>query len=168
MAIIGNIFKLEKQLKERNIDFVFDYFKQALDPNSDVHKRIFKLPLGAFERVDLENGAFALEQSYYTKHREDCFIESHKKFIDFQLILSGTEQMEYIDVDKLTAKKEYDQKKDLIIYNTTLNTSKFVLQKQDLAIFFPEDAHMGPPMFNEPELVFKTVIKYPIEQYGVL
>lgn len=167
MAIIGNIYKLEKLLQDKNLGFVFDYFRNALNINSTVHKRIMNLPLGAFERVDLENGSFALEQAYYTKKREDCFVESHRKFIDFQLILSGTEQMEYIDVDKLSVKEEYDDKKDLIIYNTPLNTSKFVLQKQDLAIFFPEDAHIGPPMFNKPELVYKTVIKYPIEAYGI-
>ena len=49
----------------------------------------------------ITDNIFALEQVFYTKDRKECFIESHKKYIDFQLILSGNEQMEYIDIDKL-------------------------------------------------------------------
>lgn len=163
MAIIGNIYKLEKFLKDKDLDIVFDYFKQAIDRDSEIHKRIFDLPVGSFEKVDITDDIFALEQVFYTQDREDCFIESHKKYIDFQLILSGSEQMEYIDKDKLEVDKIYDDEKDLITYKLVDNTSKFVLQDNDLAIFFPDDAHIGLPKYKEPELCFKTVIKFPVE-----
>lgn len=165
MAIIGNLFKLEKQLSDKNLKAVFEYFKQALDSNSEVNKRIFSLPAGSFEKVPLTDGIFALEQVFYTKDREECFIESHKKYIDFQLVLQGTEEMEYIDIDKLSVDKSYDDSKDLITYKLVDNTSKFVLQKADLAIFFPDDGHIGLPMHKEKSLVYKTVIKLPIELY---
>jgi YhcH/YjgK/YiaL family protein len=165
MAIIGNIYKLEKFLKNKKLDIVFDYFKQAIDKNNNIHKRIYNLPVGSFERVDLQDDIFALEQVFYTKDREECFIESHKKYIDFQLILSGTEQMEYIDIDKLDIDKEYDEDKDLITYKMVDNTSRFLLEKNDLAIFFPDDGHIGLPKYGKPELVYKTVIKFPMELY---
>jgi YhcH/YjgK/YiaL family protein len=165
MAIIGNIYKLEKFLKDKGLDIVFDYFKQSIDKNSEIHKRIFDLPVGSFEKVNITDDIFALEQVFYTKDREECFIESHKKYIDFQLILSGNEQMEYIDIDKLEVENSYDEQKDLITYKLVDNTSKFLLQNNDLAIFFPDDAHIGLPKYKESELVYKTVIKFPVKLY---
>ena len=163
MAIIGNIYKLEKFLDNKNLNIIFDYFKEALNPNSHIHKRIYSLHAGSFEKVPITDYIFALEQVFYTKDRELCFIESHRKYIDFQLILSGNEQMEYVDIDKLEIETSYDQEKDLIVYKFTDNTSKFLLQKEDLAIFFPDDAHIGLSKFEDSELVYKTVIKLPIE-----
>lgn len=165
MAIIGNIYKLEEFLSKKNLDVIFNYFKEAINKNSNTHKRILNLPIGSFEKVNITENIFALEQVFYTKDRESCFIESHKKFIDFQLILKGTEQMEYIDIDKLEIEKNYDEEKDLITYKLVDNTSKFLLQKNDLAIFFPDDAHIGLPQFKTSELVYKTVIKLPLELY---
>jgi len=163
MAIIGNIYKLEKFLEDKNLNIVFDYFKQSINKDSEVHKRIFSLPVGAFEKINITDDIFALEQVFYTKERKDCFIESHKRYIDFQLILSGNEQMEYIDIDKLKVENYYDKEKDLITYIMVDNTSKFLLQENDLAIFFPDDGHIGLPKYNDSKLCYKTVIKFPIE-----
>lgn len=165
MAIIGNLYKIEEFLSDKKLDVVFEYFRKALDRKSDVHSRILGRPLGAFEKVKITDEIFALEQVYYTKEREQCFIESHRKYIDFQLIVRGNEQMEYIDVDKLEIDCCYDEVKDLIKYKMTDITSKFLLQEHDIAIFFPDDAHIGLPKVDHPELVYKTVIKLPMELY---
>lgn len=168
MAIIGNLYKLEKFFeKEKNLDIVFDYFKKAIDKNSEVYKRIISLPVGAFEKVNITDDIFALEQVFYTKNREKCFIESHKKYIDFQLVVSGIEQMEYIDIDKLTIDNPYNETKDLITYKIQNNTSKFLLEGQGLAIYFADDGHIGLPIFEKESLVYKTVIKFPIDLYNV-
>ncbi|EHU6961879.1 YhcH/YjgK/YiaL family protein, partial [Campylobacter coli] len=106
---------------------------------------------------------FSLEQNYMTKSRNECFWESHKKFIDIQLHLDGIEQMEFIDASYLEILEEYDQEKDLTIYNDSSYSDKIVMRKNDIAIFFPEDAHLGMAMYNKmPSNVLKTVIKYPI------
>lgn len=165
MAIIGNLNKIKNFLNKKELDLIFNYFEEATNKNSDIYKRIFNLPIGSFEKVNLTDDIFALEQVFYTKNREDCFIESHKNYIDFQLILCGNEQMEYIDIDKLEIENFYDEKKDLITYKLVDNTSKFLLQEKDLAIFFPDDAHMGLPKFKTSELVYKTVIKLPISKW---
>ena len=60
------------------------------------------------------------------------------------------------------------EKKDLITYNFVDDTSKFLLQGNDLAIFFPDDAHIGLPKYKESELVYKTVIKFPVSLYNDL
>jgi biofilm protein TabA len=161
MAIIGNLNKLKKQLLNKNLDAVFDYFIEALDKQSGIHKRILNLPVGSFDKVNITNEIFALEQVFYTQDRVDCFIESHRKYIDFQLILQGVEQMEYIDIGKLKIDRKYDEKKDLITYKFVSNTSRFLMEEGDLAIFFTDDGHMGLPQYKNPELVYKTVVKVP-------
>lgn len=161
MAIVGNLYKLEKQLTDTNLDVVFNYFKQALDINSSVHKRIFELPTGSFEKETLKNGIFAFEQVALTQNIEKCFIESHKKYVDFQLLLDGVEEMGYIDIDKLHIDTPYCETKDLVTYHMQTNISKFVLEKADLAIFFPEDGHIGLAMHEKKSLIHKVVIKVP-------
>lgn len=165
MAIIGNLHKIEKLLDDKELDLVFKYFKQAIQKGSEVHSRILNRPVGAFEKIKITDDIFALEQVFYTKDREKCFIESHRKYIDFQLIISGSEQMEYIDVDKLEIDSSYSEAKDLVTYKMVNNTSKFLLQDNDLAIFFPDDAHIGLPKAKQVELVYKTVIKLPTGLY---
>lgn len=165
MAIIGNLYKIEKQLTDINLNVVFDYFKQALNKNSSIHKRIFGLPLDSFEKVTLENGILAFEQVAVTKDRKECFIESHKKYIDFQLILDGVEAMEYIDIDKLKIDTSYDTSKDLVTYHMVENTSKFVMEKGDLAIYFPDDGHVGLSKYKDKCIIHKVVVKLPVELY---
>ena len=88
MAVIGNIYQLRQQLHKNKLDVVFDYLEASLNKNTAVSKRIKDYEIGAFERVDIVGQEiFALEQVFMTKSRENCFFESHLKYIDFQLIL---------------------------------------------------------------------------------
>lgn len=160
MAIITNIHHIHRFL---NNSIALEYLYSVCN---EVHKnrlRIFELPLNICKKEYISKDFFSLEQNYITKSRNECFWESHKKFIDIQLHLHGIEQMEIIDLSYLEILEEYDQKKDLIIYNDNLYSDKIVMRKNDIAIFFPEDAHLGMAMYNEiPSNVLKTVIKYPI------
>ncbi len=165
MAIISNFNNLKPFLKRKKLEIIIEYFQEALNNSSKIHNRIKSLPIGSFEKVILTKDIYALEQVFYTKNREECFIESHKKYIDFQLVISGNEQMEYIDINKLETKRYYNKQKDLITYKLVDNTSKFLLQEKDLAIFFPDDGHIGCPKYNEVEVVYKTVVKFPMEFY---
>ncbi|WP_304543447.1 YhcH/YjgK/YiaL family protein [Sulfurimonas microaerophilic] len=162
MAIIGNLYKVESLFKEKKFAVVFDYFKQVLDPDNKIHKRLKALSSGSCEKYMLNDDIFVLEQVFYTKNRSECFIESHKKYVDFQLIVSGAEQMEYIDIDKVAVDQEYDEATDFITYKIVDNTSKFLLESGDLAVYFPDDGHVGLAMYEKPLLVHKAVIKVPV------
>lgn len=163
MAILTNINNLEKFLKNK---IVLDYLKSVNTEDSEDRKRIFSLPAGSFEKHDLGSGVFALEQSYMTKDRSECFWETHRKYIDIQVHLDGIEQMEHVDFSKLKVKFDYDETKDLILYEDIKDSNKIVMQPNDIAIYFPNDAHMGLPMYdNQVSRVFKTVIKFPVEMW---
>ena len=161
MAIIGNIHHIQKRLSKQNLNIVFDYLTQAVDTNSHISQQLFSLPLNSFEKVVLEDGIFAFLQVATTKPIDECFIESHKKYVDFQLIVEGIEEMHYIHTEKLTIDRPYDEEKDLVSYVMHKNTSKFLLESGDLAIFFPEDGHVGLSMYQKPSNIKKVVIKVP-------
>ena len=163
MAIVGNLYKLEKHFSQPTLGLVFTYLKKALDESSDVSKHLHALPLGTFEKHTLEDGVFAFLQVAHTQNIETCFIESHKKYVDFQLLVAGSEEMGYIDVDKLEVDVPYDEAKDLITYAMQENFSKFVLEAQDMAVFFPEDGHIGLAQYKTKSLIRKVVVKVPVK-----
>lgn len=164
MAIISTLKNLKYYFSNEEVfDLIFSYFTQCLMTDSIENRRINQLKVGAFDKYYLTSDIFAIEQVFITKNRDECFIESHKEYIDFQMVINGNEQMEYTDINKLSTSNLYDKDKDLTIYNMSENMSKILLSKGDIAIFFPDDAHIGLPMYKQEELVRKTVIKLPIK-----
>ena len=59
-------------------------------------------PVGHYE---LENEIFANIDEYTTKLFEDCKFEAHKKYIDIQILTTGTEQLDYINIEGLAVSK---------------------------------------------------------------
>ncbi|EAK9882089.1 DUF386 domain-containing protein [Campylobacter lari] len=160
MAIITNIHHIHKFLKNR---IALEYLYSVCESNHQNWFQILDLPLKSCKKKYVSEDFFVLEQHYITKPRSECFWESHKKYIDIQLHLDGVEQMEFIDVSHTKILEEYDQEKDLIIYNDNIYSNKIIMRKNDIAIFFPEDVHLGMAMYNEnPSNILKTVIKYPL------
>ena len=162
MAIIGNFFQIQKQLKNKGLDLVFNYLELSLSNDSVVSKRLKNYAVGSFERIELSQEVFALEQVFLTKSRETCFFESHMKYIDFQLMLEGEEQMEILHQKDAKISHPYDESQDLILYNHSNETSKILMKSGDLAIYFPNDIHMGLGWKNSSVLVRKTVVKLPV------
>ena len=163
MAIVGNLYKLEKHFENVRLNPVFDYLKLATDMSSSVYKKLFSLPVGSFEKHILDDGIISFLQVDYTKELSKCFIESHRRYVDFQLLVVGSEEMGYIDIDNLTISKPYDVDADLIVYNMKNQFSRFVMESESLAIFFPEDGHIGLARYQENTLIRKVVLKVPID-----
>ena len=161
MAIITNISHVHNFLRD---DISLEYLYSVCDNNHVNQKRILNLSLGACRKEYIGSELFVLEQSYMTKFRSDCFWESHKRFIDIQLHLDGIEQMEFVDIKRLEILEPYNREKDLVVYRDSFCVNRVVMQKNDVVIFFPEDAHLGMSMYNKsPSHIHKTVIKYPLE-----
>ena len=159
MAVFGNIEVIKEQVDFGKFKNAFDYLDKVLEIGSSDHERLVSLLIGAFEKVELDSDNFGLEQVYMSKNREDCFFESHKKYIDVQFILEGEEIIEVADKDNLNVSMPYSEEMDLIKYEMTDNTSVLRLKKGDVAIFYPEDAHMPCVKINSSVKVVKTVVK---------
>lgn len=155
------ITKLDKILDMGLPDGAVDYLKSLYHDGSEAVKRIHSLTPPSFVRFDVTGDIFAMEQTFVTKDRADCFFESHRKYVDIQIIIGGTEQLELADISRLMVDKEYDAEKDLITYKDYGKACRLVLQRFDAAVFYPDDAHLCVSRFDIPERVYKTVLKVP-------
>lgn len=164
MALFGQIPLVKKQVT-LSVGFVtaFDYVTEILSQGSAARRRIENLAAGTSEKIELTGGVFAIEQVYYTKPRPEGFFESHKKYIDVQVVVEGVEAMEVADTAQMTISEPYLPEKDLIKYADTTATSVIRVGQGAVAIFYPTDGHM-PTLQLEggPVLVRKTVVKVPV------
>jgi YhcH/YjgK/YiaL family protein len=100
---------------------------------------------------------FALVQEYRTKPDVEGFWESHRRYIDVQHVISGTERMGYANIERLTPRQPYEADKDLLIHD---GPGDFVTVAAGMfTIFKPQDAHMPCLSPGEPTQVRKVVIK---------
>jgi len=162
MAIVTKL-KSSYIEKLKIIPEIFDYIN-SLD---DVLKRI-SIQKNQMVKKDLGHGIFALEQVFETKEIKDCFYESHKKYVDIQIMLEGSEIMHLFDISSDKASfLSYDEQTDFCIYdvNNEIVTNLF-MTSGDAYVFFPNDGHLGMLKDNVSSLVKKTVIKVPYERYA--
>ena len=95
----------------------------------------------ALGRHDVNEGFFYNVIEYDTTNEEDKPYESHREYVDIQLLLSGEEIMQVIDTDRLRVKEQYDLTKDCTIYEPSNNAAFIVLRPGSVMILYPKDAH---------------------------
>jgi YhcH/YjgK/YiaL family protein len=100
---------------------------------------------------------FVLVQEYGTKPVSEGKWEAHKRYIDIQYVVSGTEKMGYAFAKDLTEDTEYDKTNDFLLYIGKGNM--LVCRKGTFVIFFPDDAHMPCIRSGKTNNVKKAVIK---------
>ena len=159
MAIFGSLEQVREEANHIKFATAFAYLEKVLQQGSEENIRLLNLSLNAFEKVPLDTDNFALEQTYTSKEREACFFESHRQYIDVQFILEGEELIEVANSSTLVVAMPYNEKMDLIKYESSSDTSIIRLKKGDVAIFYPNDAHMPCIKVNESTKVVKTVVK---------
>ncbi len=133
--------------------------------NSSFEKAFEYIRKTDFEKMELGKHIiegdllFALLMEYETKDMEDCKLESHRKYIDVQCILSGSEIIGVTPLGAQPVTKEYDANEDYALYDNVAS-SMIRLDTGQFAIFFPKDTHMPCLQINgKPEKVKKVVVK---------
>ena len=159
MAIFGNIETVKEQINYKKFEKAFLYIQKLQDKNSLEYKSLNNIGLDECNKIVLDENCFVLEQAYITKEKKDCFFESHRKYIDIQYIFSGVEIMEVKNINKLQITKEYDNTLDFAKYAQNENASVLIINENELAIFYPNDAHMPCIKLNENQKVIKAVFK---------
>lgn len=163
MAIFGSLATVRQQLgQNKQFESAFAYLDDAFHPGSAASLRLQQLVEGKSDRIDLANGAFALEQAYKTKSRAEGFFESHRAYIDVQVVVSGEEFIEVADVRGLQVKEDRTPAKDVIIYHMTDQSSPLRMRAGDAAILYPIDGHMPSIATEAPTTVRKIVVKVPV------
>ena len=88
--------------------------------------------------------------------------EAHKRYIDIQYIIEGTEKIGVTSED-LEIVTPYDDKKDIEFFKTNNDTNYVLMEKGDFLILYPNDKHMPCIMNGRSCHVKKAVAKVLIE-----
>jgi len=99
---------------------------------------------------------YAIIQEYETIPPEQGRWEAHRRYIDLQYVIDGSERIGYAPLGRLEA-GVYEPERDFLPLNgmgefLTLTTGDFML-------LFPEDAHLPRIAVAVPALVRKVVVK---------
>lgn len=112
-----------------------------------------------------DDGTYVMIQEYETKSPDLCDWEAHKKYVDFQFILSGCER---VGVSALSQMKqgEYDEKIDFTIcFGEPMQT--ITLSEGNGIVLMPEDVHMPCLSIDgESTHIRKAVFKIPVECFN--
>lgn len=87
---------------------------------------------------------FAIVMSYDTRERCDAMLESHRKYVDIQAVLTEAEGIDWFPREGLEVKIPYDAEKDAMFYHRLDGTAPAHLEMKPgrFVILYPEDAHM--------------------------
>jgi len=115
--------------------------------------------------ADHENGKFIVDgqRLYYTVMeptvREDCdgLFESHRKYIDVQVILRGTDVVGYTHTDTLTLKEDLGDDADALLYEGS--DSLISVPTGSFYIAYPQDAHKPNIVSSDKTPLKKAVFK---------
>ncbi|MEW6236334.1 MAG: YhcH/YjgK/YiaL family protein [Candidatus Omnitrophota bacterium] len=126
-------------------------FEFLLDLKPDAEEKKFEI---------IGEDVFARIMSYETLPPEKTGLETHRIYADIQLLLAGTERIEWHPKALLEVKTPYNPEKDIEFHHcgkpapahTDLSPGLFVL-------YLPQDAHRPQLAINGPERVKKVVIK---------
>jgi len=127
---------------------------------SEALKYLENTDLSEFENGKYEikgDEIFVIIQDYNTKPLSEGKFEAHKKYIDIQYIIKGSEKMGYTYVHNLQSASEYDETKDIVFFEG--NGDFVTVDEGFFTIFYPQDAHMPGIQSKKSEYVKKAVIK---------
>lgn len=146
----------------------FEYLRHCFTKGTSEHAGLLALADGETRRVELANGVYAMESAYCSRGREDCFFESHRRYIDVQALVEGEESIEVASIERLRVSSDYAPDKDLVKYADFDFASRLRLVPGEVAILFPPDGHMPCLRIADSVLVRKTVVKIPVPTGGAL
>jgi YhcH/YjgK/YiaL family protein len=112
---------------------------------------------------DIGEGCEARVMSYQTEPAAQRRWESHRRYIDIQLVITGAERMEVGPVTALDGATGYDATNDVTFYaGARGEVTSLVVDAGTFAIFWPDDAHRPNIAIGAPSAVRKVVVKVPV------
>lgn len=146
--VVGTLSKCEQY-------YVFgENFKKAFEflKNNDIRE----MELGRYD-IDGDN-VFILVQEYTSKTTDNCGLEAHNIYADVHYVAEGFEYIGYTPRERAGEEKTpYDPKADAVFFEK--ECEYVLLAKGDIAIVFPDDAHMPQKRALVPVTVRKACIK---------
>jgi len=128
--------------------------------SESIEKALSYLSETDFSKMDGEyeiegRDIYAIVNSYKTKDLKDGRLEGHRKYIDVQYMVNGSEKMGYAPLEDQKISTDYDGEKDFMFYEGDATFTE--VKKGMFAIFYPTDLHM--PGIGSGNEVVKVVVK---------
>jgi len=103
----------------------------------------------------------AIVSEYETKRQDENGYEAHRANIDIQYLISGSEKIACLPIEKLDETKPYSDEKDAAFYSAdvAILPQEILIGDDYFAIFFPQDGHMPQLCMDAPTPVKKVVVK---------
>ena len=86
--------------------------------------------------------AFVGASTYTTKPWYECKFEAHRKYIDIQFVVKGSEDIYLCDADSIKVKEDFQPGGDIAFYADCEEYNTAHLNAGDFVIIFPGEAHM--------------------------
>lgn len=115
-------------------------------------------------RHDVDENFYYNIQEYETKVNPSKHFESHVKYVDVQVLISGEETLQVVDVNRLRVEEPYDEVKERILYYATTEAASIVLRSGTFVVLYPKDAHRTIAFNGNPGKVKKIVGKVKINE----
>lgn len=113
----------------------------------------------------LEDGLKASVSTYATKVLEEAKAETHRKYIDLQIAITGMERIHSFEYGVLPVSEPYDAERDFEFYDASecAPDASLILRPGSFVVFFPWDVHMPAVAVDFPERMKKVVYKIPAD-----
>ena len=122
--------KLQNSSLAKDIQFCIDYAEKN-------REKILSLENGSYDvgynRIKMNVG------KYFTKKENDKFWESHKRYLDVQIMIDGSERVAINNIRNMR-QKSFDSERDLVILEGN-KLFDIVIENGDVLVFFPNDVH---------------------------
>jgi YhcH/YjgK/YiaL family protein len=130
----------------KGLDYLQNLDPQALEPGT--------------AEIDGQE-VYAMIQSYTSRSAaENPRFEAHRKYLDIQYLVSGTEAMGWAPLDQLEVSVPYDDERDRLLGTVPAEARTLVPLGAGYAILlYPSDAHSPGLAAGEPEPIVKIVVK---------
>ena len=115
-----------------------------------------ELPCGSYE---IGPNEFVNVMEYDTKARKDACYEAHKKYVDIQMVISGSELIEVAPVTTLNATTDFNEEDDFGLYANPAREAWVTLHEGDIVVTPPEDAHKPGCCEDAPAPLKKICVK---------
>ncbi len=135
----------EKKVQE-NIDKALNFLKNLEVHQEDVNKKI-----------KVNDDFYYTIQTYETQNVEQCKLESHREYIDIQIMIEGEELMQIADTSRLNLQEEYDRDKDVMFWKIPNQMMELTLKRGDYIVLYPENAHRVAIKYRDSTSVLKIV-----------
>ncbi|MFV0440470.1 MAG: YhcH/YjgK/YiaL family protein [Lachnospirales bacterium] len=131
----------------KTYEFIHKNFKKG----AEFALTLLDKPIGKYECDDF----FAMVQIGETKEYNLCKFETHRKYIDVQFVVSGSEILEWDNVKNLEIDTNYDEKSDCALYKG--EGDRLSIKKNMFYIAYPSDAHK-PCTHREEQTSYKKIV----------